>query len=135
MEGKRATFIATFSRNDVFETRWGSRAKALLKDIQDVHFNPVTDHLSITDPDSLQLMAFLKEGDLIVFNAGVRKYRKGYPGDDIDSRLKHPESFDYTLCDVRDLVKQNLDTPIKRISGDLGLKELMMNKRIAFGVA
>ncbi len=135
LEGKRATFIATFSRRDVFKTNRGFRAKAVLKDVKDVQFKPLTDHVSITDQASLQLMAFLKEGDLIVFNAGVRKYHKGYHGDDIDIRLKHPDSVDYMLCDVRNIIKQNLDTPTKKINVDLGLKELMKNKRIAFGVA
>jgi hypothetical protein len=80
-------------------------------------------------------MAFLKEGDLIVFSARVREYQRGYHGDDIDLRLKHPDSVDYMLYDVRDIVKQNLDAPKKRIHGDLGLKELMKNKKIALGVA
>lgn len=135
LEGKRATFIATFSRRDVFKTKWGLQVKVVLKDVEDIQFKPLTDHVSITDQDSLQLMAFLKEGDLIVFNAGVRKYRKGYYGDDIDIRLRHPDSVDYTLCDVRDIIKQNLDAPTKKINADLGLKKLMKNKRIALGVA
>ena len=80
-------------------------------------------------------MAFLKEGDLIVFNAGVREYHRGYHGEDIDLRLKHPYSVDYMLCDVRNVIKQNLDAPTKKITGDLGLKELLKNKRIALGVA
>jgi hypothetical protein len=135
LEGKRATFIATFSGREIFKTKRGLREKMVLNDVRDVQFKPLTDHVSITDQASLQQMALLKEGDLIVFNAGVRKYHKGYPGDDIDLRLKHPESVDYMLCDVRGIIKQNLDAPTKKISGDLGLKELMKNKRIAIGVA
>ena len=134
LEGRRLTFIATFSGRDVFKTKWGLREKVVLKEVKDVQFKLLTDHVSITDHASIQLMAFLKAGDLIVFNAGVRKYHKGYPGDDIDIRLKHPYSFDYMLCDVRDIIKQNLDAPEKKINMDLGLKELMKNKRIAIGV-
>jgi len=135
LEGRRATFIATFSRRDVFMTKWGWQGKVVLKHIKDVQFKPVADHVSITDQSSLQMMAFLKEGDLIVFNAGVQEYYRGYHGDDIDLRLKHPDSVDYMLVDVREVRKQNLDIPKKRIHGDFGLKELMKNKRIVLGMA
>jgi hypothetical protein len=135
LEGKRATLIATFSRRDAFKTKWGWQGKVLLKHVKDVQFKPLTDHVSITDQSSLQLMAFLKEGDLIVFNAGIRKYHRGYHGDDIDLRLKNPDSVDYMLYDIRNVIKQNLDVPKKMINGDLGFKELMKNKRIVLGVA
>lgn len=135
LEGRRATFIATFSRRDVFRTKWGWQEKVLLKHIQNVQFKPLADHVSITDRNSLQQMGFLKEGDLIVFTAGVREYHRGYHDDDIDLKIKHPDSLDYMLCDVCDIRKQNLDAPKRRISGDPGLKELMKNKRVALGVA
>jgi hypothetical protein len=135
LEGKRATFIATFSRRDVYRTKWGWMEKVLLKHIKDVQFRPLADHVSITDRSSLQRMEFLKEGDLIVFSARVAEYLRGYPGDDIDLRLKHPYSVDYTLYDVRDVEKQNLEIPKKSIPRDLGFDSLMKNKRIALGIA
>jgi hypothetical protein len=133
--GRRATFIATFSRSDIFRTKWGWQEKVLLKHLKDVQFKPLADHVSITDQPSLKKMAFLKEGDLIVFSAVVREYRRGYHGDDIDLRIKHPDSVDYTLYDVRDIVKQNLDVRTKKIPLDLGFEKLMKNNRIALGVA
>ena len=135
LEGKRATFIAIFSRRDVFRTKWGWQEKVVLKHLKDVQFKPLADHVSITDQPSLQLMAFLKEGDLIVFSASIRDYQRGYHGDDIDLRLKHPNSVDYMLYDVCDVIKQNRDAPKKRIDRDSGLKELMINKCIAIGIA
>lgn len=109
--------------------------KVLLKHIQDVQFKPLADHLSITDRRSLQRMESLKEGDLIVFSARVREYVRGYLGDDVDLRLKHPYSIDYTLYDVRDVEKKNLDIPKKRVPLDLGFDVLMKNKHIALGIA
>jgi hypothetical protein len=131
----RATFIATFSRRDTFRTKWGGQEKVLLKHIKDVQFKPLADHVSITDRPSLKQMAFLKEGDLIVFSAVVREYQRGYHGDDIDLRIKHPDSVDYMLHDVRDVVKQNLDVRIKKIPRGPGFEELMKNKRVVLGVA
>jgi hypothetical protein len=131
----RAPFIATFTRSDIFRTKWGWQEKVLLKHLKDVQFKPMADHVSITDQPSLKKMAFLKEGDLIVFSAVVREYQRGYHGDDIDLRIKHPDSVDYTLYDVRDIVKQNLDVRTKKIPLNLGFEKLMQNKRIALGVA
>ena len=135
LEGRRATFIATFSKRDNFMTKWGFRVKVLLKHIKDVHFKPLFDHVSITDQSSLQQMSLLKEGDLIVFSAVVREYQRGYHGEDIDLRLKHPESVDYMLYDIRDIAKQNLDVRTKKIPLDLGFKKLMKNKYISLGLA
>ncbi|MDO9035576.1 MAG: hypothetical protein Q7U51_10270 [Methanoregula sp.] len=135
LEGRRATFIATFSRRDNFRTKWGFRVKILLKHIKDVQSKPLFDHVSITDQSSLQQMSLLKEGDLIVFSAVVREYQRGYHGDDIDLRLKHPESVDYMLYDIRDIEKKNLDVRTKKIPLDLGFKKLMENKFISLGVA
>ena len=135
LEGKRATFIATFCRTDVFKTKWGLMKKVLLKRIKDVQSKPIADHVSITDHSSLQRIAFLKEGDLIIFSARVREYQRGYHGDNIDLRLKHPYSIDYMLYDVRDVVKLNIDIPKKMIPKDLGFDKLMKNKRIVLGIA
>lgn len=132
---KKSNLHRNILQKRCLQNKVGIAGEGGMKDVEDIQFKPLTDHVSITDQDSLQLMAFLKEGDLIVFNAGVRKYRKGYYGDDIDIRLRHPDSVDYTLCDVRDIIKQNLDAPTKKINADLGLKKLMKNKRIALGVA
>lgn len=119
----------------MYRTEWGWMEKVLLKRIQDVQFKPLADHVSITDRRSLQQMAFLKEGDLIAFSARVREYQRGYHGDDIDLRLKHPYSIDYTLYDVCDVEKQNLDIMKKNVPRDLGFDNLMKNKHIALGVA
>ena len=135
MEGKRATFIATFCRRDTFPTTQGWMKKVLLKHVQDIQNKLVTDHVSVTDRSSLELMGLLKDGDLIAFSARVRKYLRGYKGEDIDLRMKHPLAIDYMLCDVQNVRKLNLDLPKKKISGDSEYKDLMKNRRITFGVA
>lgn len=135
LEGKRATFIATFCRKDCFPTTQGWMKKVLLKHIQDGQHKSITDHVSITDRSSLELMGFLKDGDLIAFSARIRKYLRGYKGEDIDLRLNRPLSVDYMLCDVQDVRKLNLDLPRKKNSGDSEFRELMQNRRITLGVA
>jgi hypothetical protein len=135
LEGKRATFIATFCRRDSFPTTQGWMRKVLLKHIQNIQHKPLTDHVSVTDRNSLELMGFLKDGDLIAFSAQVRKYLRGYKGDDIDLRLKHPLAVDYMLCDVQDIRKLNLDLPRKKTSGDSEFRELIRNRWITLGVA
>ncbi|GAB6283978.1 MAG: hypothetical protein STSR0009_01770 [Methanoregula sp.] len=135
LEGKKGTFIATFCRRDSFPTTQGWMRKVLLKHIQDGKHNPVTDHVSVTDRNSLELMGFLKDGDLIAFSARIRKYLRGYKGEDIDLRLKHPLSVDYMLCEVQDVRKLNLDLPEKKNSGESEFRELIKNRRISLGVA
>jgi hypothetical protein len=132
--GKRTTFIATFSRRDVFRTKWGWMEKVLLKNIFDVQHKPLANHTSITDRPSLQRLSFLKDGDLIVFSARVIEYIRGYFGNDIDLRSQHPYSVDYMLFDVRDVKKQNIDLPKNKIMRDLGFDRLMKNRHISLGV-
>jgi hypothetical protein len=134
LEGKRASFIATVCRRDSFPTTKGWMRKVLLKHIQDGQHKLITDHVSVTDRSSLELIGFLKDGDLIAFSARIQKYLRGYKGEDIDLRLKHPVSVDYMLCDLQDVRKLNLDLPKKKISGEPEFRELMKNGRITLGV-
>lgn len=135
LEGMRANFIATFSERSTFKTKWGWQEKIVLENIRDVHSRYLTNHVSISDRPSLDRMRSLKKGDLIVFSARVKEYRRGYHGDDINIRLKRPESFDYMLCDVHDIMKQNYDAPKKRTNTDREFKQLMENKHIILGFA
>jgi len=131
----RANFIATFSERSAFKTKWGWQEKIVLENIRDVQYQSLTDHVSISDRPSLERMRSLKKGDLIVFSARVKEYRRGYHGNDINIRLKRQESFDYMLCDVHDVMKQNYDAPKKRINTDREFKQLMKNKHIILGFA
>ena len=135
LEGKRATFIATFCRRDSFPTTQGWMKKVLLKHIQDGQHKLVTDHVSVTDNSSLKQMGFLKDGDLFAFSARIWEYLRGYTGEDIDLRLKHPVAIDYMLCDVQDVRKLNIDLPGKKPLGDAKFRELLKSRRITFGVA
>jgi len=135
LEGMRANFIATFSERSAFKTKWGWQEKIVLENIRDVQYQSLTDHVSISDRPSLERMRSLKKGDLIVFSARVKEYRRGYHGNDINIRLKRQESFDYMLCDVHDVMKQNYDAPKKRINTDREFKQLMKNKHIILGFA
>jgi len=135
LAGKRATFIATFCRRDSFPTAQGWMRKVLLKHIQDVQHKPVTDHVSVTDRISLEQMGFLKDGDIFAFSAGIRQYLRGYTGEDIDLRLKHPVAVDYMLCDVQDVRKLNIDPPVQKPSGDAEFRKLMQNRHITLGMA
>lgn len=133
VEGIRTTYFATLARRGIFKTAYGWRDKILLKNIRDSHHKLLEDHVSITDPASLQQMATLKAGDFIQFSAVVRSYIRGYRGDDIDLRLKNPESIDYMLYDIRNIVKWNLEVR-DRYHKLSGVEDLLKKKRVHLGV-
>jgi hypothetical protein len=134
LEGIRKTYIANFVRHDTFMTRGRIRRKVLLKNIRDSRNQPMADHVSIADPESIEQMATLKEGDLIRFTAEVYSYSKCYEGDDIEARLQRPFRIDYGLWNVRDVVKLNIPPENRSTQPSPSFETLKKDKKIALGV-
>ena len=134
LNGKRGVFRATVGRRDVFKTPTGMRQKVLLKDLMDAENQTLAEHVSIADPVSVKEMMFLMDGDLIQFTAIVYEYIKGYKGQELELRLSHPISVDYSLWDVRDIIKLNLCPRKPQLRMYPSLEYLKKGKRIRMGV-
>lgn len=132
--GMRKVFRATVARQDVFKAQTGMRRKVLLKDIRDSRNQQLENHVSIADPVSVKEMAFLKEGDSIQFTATVYEYTKGYKGQEFELRMSHPISVDYSLWDVRDVLKLNRSPSRSQPRIFPSVDTLKKNKRIKIGV-
>ncbi|TAJ44989.1 hypothetical protein CUJ86_06850 [Methanofollis fontis] len=134
LNGKRKVFRATVGQHDVFETESGMRRKVVLTDLRDSRNRYLENHVSIIDPVSVRLLAFLEEGDLIQFTALVYEYVKGYKGEDPELRMSRPIGIDYGLWDVRDAIKLNISKERPRPPVFPSVDELKKNKRINAGV-
>lgn len=98
IEEVRKEFKGEFSRYGTKNGYKGVEETLLLKNITDENGRIITDHLWFNLTKGFKDLGELKEGDVIIFNARVKEYEKGYKGyrDDvyktieIDYKLSHP---------------------------------------------
>jgi len=101
INGKRECFTGVFVRYGTKSSFRGPRKTTiLLKDIKDQNGVILTDHLWFNLTKGFDEYD-LKEGDIISFDARVKKYQKGYKGyrEDVyepietDYKLSHPSKI------------------------------------------
>jgi hypothetical protein len=117
IEDARLTFKGIFKRYGLKNNWNGFPEKTiLLVDVKDSHGVIVTDHIWFSLTKGFQSLGELKEGDLIQFDARVKRYLKGY--------VNHRE-----YIDVRELdYKLNNPTKIKMIHPVIEYKNTIEGK-------
>lgn len=99
---ERRTFTGMFERFGIKNGFKGPEKTILLISIKDSENKIVAEHLWFNYTKGFQKLGELKEGDVIKFNARVKKYEKGYKGyrDDVlyspiktDYKLSHPSKI------------------------------------------
>lgn len=102
IEEERKSFIGTFKRFGMKNGFKGPQKTVLLVDIKDTEKKEVADHLWFNYTKGFEKLGELNEGDVIRFDARVKKYEKGYKGyrDDVfnapirtDYKLSHPSKI------------------------------------------
>ncbi len=109
-ENKRMTFLADFERYGT-KTGWnGYQEKTiLLKNIRRIENSQLmTDHIWFSLTKGFEKLGELKEGDIIKFDARIKKYSKGYNGYREEVRWERPSEIDYKLSHPTKILK-NLD--------------------------
>lgn len=98
IEEVRATFTGTFVRTGIKTDFGHDKPTLLLTDVQDGDGKVVTDHLWFNLGKQFSALR-LRPGDIVQFDARVKRYTKGYRGhrDDVydkpvetDYKLSHP---------------------------------------------
>lgn len=97
LEGKRLMFIAVFWQYGTFRSNRGSGRTILLKYVRDLKGKLLVDHIWINYTSSFDAVGELQQGDNVSFDACVEEYTKGYFGEHIEDRLRHPASVDFRL--------------------------------------
>ncbi len=101
LEDVRQTFVGVFVREGIKNGYKGPLKTILLKDIQDLEGNLITDHLWFNYTKGFEALGKLKEGTRIQFDARSKPYEKGYKGyrEDVycpvqwDYKLSHPSKI------------------------------------------
>lgn len=101
MNEERTSFVGVFERFGIKNGFKGPEKTILLINIKDLNGKNITDHLWFNYTKGFQKLGELKEGDVIQFDARVKKYEKGYKGyrDDVfyppveDYKLSHPSKI------------------------------------------
>ena len=99
IEEQRLRFRAIFDR---YGTKSGYKGRVestiLLKDLCEISAGEhVTDHLWFNHTKGFRALGTLHLGDVVEFDARVKKYKKGYWGRDKELRLEHPPGYDWHL--------------------------------------
>ncbi len=85
--GERLRFKGTFERYGIKRAYKGlPKETILLKDIKNTHGEEITEHLWFNYTKSFQGLGLLFPGDIILFDARVGSYEKGYVGRGEDNR-------------------------------------------------
>ena len=92
----RATYTGTFKRFGFKNGYKGPIETVLLLDIKDSSGNTITDHLWFNKTKGFSSIN-PQEGDIIQFDARVKKYTKGYFGYDFIKQIENPPQTDYKL--------------------------------------
>jgi len=107
------TLLSTFKRYGLKAGYSGHiEMTVLLVDIKDVTGRLLTDHVWFKMNKSFDKLGVLSDGDIIQFDARVKRYLKGYRGDDEMKGIGHPLEYDYKLSNptklrvINKLVKQ-----------------------------
>jgi hypothetical protein len=95
IDEQRALFRGAFSKYGLKSGYRGySTETILLVNIRDDNGNLICDHLWFNMTKGFEQLGMLKEGDIVQFEARVKKYRKGY----VNRRAGIDQSmFDYKL--------------------------------------
>jgi len=96
-EEQRETFTGVFVRMGTKPGWYKPEKTILLKNVKDDTGQVVTDHLWFNYTKRFQAIGDMFEGDVIQFDARVKKYYKGYFGRREEVRLDNPPSIDYKL--------------------------------------
>ena len=98
MDEQRGVFTGVFSKYGIKSNYKGpSTDTLLLTNIRDNQSTLITDHLWFNLTKGFEKLGTLRQGDIIQFEARVKKYKKGYVNrqagiDDskVDYKLSHP---------------------------------------------
>jgi hypothetical protein len=99
IDGERCSFQGVFVRYGLKSGWKGNQERTvLLRDIRGAAGYVVTDHLWFNLTKGFQGLGELAEGDVILFDARVKEYEKGYKGRredvyapiELDYKLSHP---------------------------------------------
>jgi hypothetical protein len=105
----RKTFKGIFERYGVKTNFKGySETTILLKDITDDNNKIVADHIWFNLTKGFEALGELKTGEIIIFDARVKPYIKGYKGRryDEDYLNEHPIEQDYKLSNPTKIKKK-----------------------------
>jgi len=133
LEGRRIKLIGTFIRFGLFETRWGLRKKALLKNIRDIKGRKMAQHISLSEPPDVRVFEGFNNGETIQFSALVCSYVKGYRGENLELKLARPVSMDYGIRDIQEL--RSIGSLYRKTDVHPSLMEdLNIRKKVSLGV-
>lgn len=103
--GKKMEFIATFWQYGVLRRNGVVGKTILLKSLRDLKGRLLADHIWINYTAGFDAVGTFEKGERVGFTAFVSEYFKGYYGDNIDLRLKHPYSIDVRLKYPRNVIR------------------------------
>jgi len=95
--GRRMTFTGLFWQYGAFCNRRGAGRTILLRAVRDLNGKEFADHVWINYTAGFDIIGEFQRGDLVQFEATVSEYVRGYLGEKIEDRLKHPLQIDYRL--------------------------------------
>lgn len=97
LEGKKLVFFAFFGRYGI------KRETILLYQVTTLAGIVLTDHVWVRSISAFGKIHPINEGDVIKFTATIKRYQKGYLGDDINLRLAKKPMVDYTLIGLQNV--------------------------------
>jgi hypothetical protein len=103
LNNKRLKFYADFVRYGTKSSfRGAPKITLLFSNIRDEKMNPMCDHIWFTTNKQFEFFNF-SEGDIVSFEARVKKYKKGYRGrrEDVDN----PPAIDYRLSNPTKIIQ------------------------------
>lgn len=107
LNGIRKRFHGTFERFGTKQGWKGLLPTILLRDVIDISTKRiVTQHLWFNLTKQFKILD-LKEGDVVMFDARVKQYIKGYAGYREDVQWEKPLEEDYKLSHPTKILKQN----------------------------
>lgn len=102
----RTRFRGTFAREGKKSFGVHESRTILLTDVTEVQTGKViTDHLWLNWTQGFEAIAPLELGDVVEFDARVKRYTKGYFGWDEWKRLENPPREDYKLSHPTRIIK------------------------------
>ena len=94
---KKLTFTATFWCYGTMHRKGIVGRTILLKSLRNLSGRLLADHIWINYTAGFDALGEFHKGESVRFTAIVAEYVKGYFGDNIDERFKHPYSIDFRL--------------------------------------
>ena len=101
LEGKTMTFTAIFEK---YGRMIDGRKTMLVSSVKDSNGLPITHHVWIRELHQIKYSEFIP-GDILIFQATVERYVKGYKGYKIEERLKNPPKINYGLTCPKNILR------------------------------